>query len=109
MIINVAHTSTLFFLLQPSSSILNITRFSNTAIIVDNAANVRNKKNKNAQILPPLICAKIFGNVIKIRLGPAPGSIPYEKHAGMIINPAVRATNVSRSIIFTASPVRLLD
>ena len=33
------------------------------------------RKNNVPQILPPLIALKIFGSVIKIRLGPVPGSL----------------------------------
>jgi len=50
--------------------------FSNTAMIVENAANVINKKKKVPQILPPGIWINTFGSVINISSGPAPGLIP---------------------------------
>jgi hypothetical protein len=50
--------------------------FSNTPIIVDNAANARNKKNRLPQIRPNAIPENTRGRVRKIRLGPAVGSIP---------------------------------
>ena len=40
--------------------------FSNTATTVVNAANVRNRKKNAPKILPPAICVKILGIVIKI-------------------------------------------
>mgnify|MGYP007017232598 CR=1 FL=1 len=100
-------TDTLLLLLQPNRSIENEIIFSNTATIVVIAANVRNKKNNAPHILPPGIWANIFGIVMKIRLGPAPGSIPNAKQDGIMINHAISATNVSNAVILTASPVRL--
>ena len=80
--------------------------FSNTAIIVERAANVRNRKKSAPQILPPAMEAKIFGSVINIRLGPLFGSTPYEKQAGKIIRPDTIATNVSSTTMFIDSPKR---
>ena len=76
IITRTAQTTTLFLRFQPNSSILNTIRFSNTAMIVETAANVRNRKNRLPHKAPPLIFAKILGRVIKIRLGPASGWIP---------------------------------
>ena len=59
-----------FFLLNPVSSIQHDTIFSNTASTVEKAANVINTKNKLPQTLPKGMLLKIFGNVIKTRLGP---------------------------------------
>ena len=85
----------------------NIARmFSNTARTVDNAAKVINRKNKDPQILPPAIFAKMFGRVTKIRLGPAPASTPKVEHAGKMIRPAMMATIVSRIITLMDSPIR---
>ena len=78
--------------------------FSNTATTVVNAAKVRNRKKSPPQNAPPGIWAKILGMVIKIRLGPDPGSMPKAKQAGMMMNPAVSATLVSRAVMLTASP-----
>ena len=50
--------------------------FSKTAMIVENAAKVINRKKNVPQILPPGIWIKTFGSVIKISSGPAPGLIP---------------------------------
>ena len=49
---------------------------------------------------------KILGRVMKISEGPAPGSMPKLKQAGMIIIPAIKATKVSSTVTLTASPVR---
>ena len=76
IITRTALTRTLFFLVHPNRSISNAMIFSNTAIIVDSAAKVRNRKNSALHKNPPGICAKILGSVINTRLGPAPGSIP---------------------------------
>ena len=56
-----AQTTTLFLRFQPNSSILNTIRFSNTAMIVETAANVRNRKNRLPHKAPPLIFAKNIG------------------------------------------------
>ena len=69
-------TDTAFFLLHPHRSTAKDRIFSNTAIIVDNAAKDINKKNRDPQIRPPAIWLNTFGSVIKIRDGPAPGSMP---------------------------------
>ena len=63
--------SAALFLDQPNISIQNDIIFSNTAITVEKLANVINKKNKLPQMRPPDILIKTFGNVIKIKLGPA--------------------------------------
>ena len=69
--------------------------FWNTAITVENAANVINTKNKLPQSRPPAMLLKIFGSVMKISDGPELGCTPYAKHAGKMISPDVKATNVS--------------
>ena len=102
-------TITAFFRLHPVKSIAKDKMFSKTAITVDAAAKIINKKNKAPQILPPAMELNTFGSVIKIRLGPSPGSTPYAKHDGKMIRPAIKATKVSRSVTRTASPVRLRD
>ena len=83
--------------------------FSNTAMIVEHAAKNMHRKKIVPQILPPPIALKIFGSVIKIRLGPLSGCTLNAKHAGKIINPAISATNVSSTVTQTASPVSLLS
>ena len=101
--------TTAFVLEQFVKSITNAIRFSNTAMIVEHAAKNIQRKKIVPQILPALIALKMFGSVIKIRLGPSPGSTPYAKHDGKMIRPAIKATKVSRSVTRTASPVRLRD
>ena len=83
--------------------------FSNTAITVDNAANDMNTKNAVPHILPPAIWLNMLGSVINKSDGPAPGATPYAKPAGIIMNPAIRATNVSSRMILTASPPIVLS
>ena len=100
--------ATLFPLLQPNKSLLKANRFSNTAIIVVSAAKDMNRKNRPPQILPPAIPANMLGSVTNIRFGPESGCIPKEKHAGITIRPAVRATNVSSEVTLTASPDQFL-
>ena len=50
-----------------------------------------------------------FGSVLKSSEGPASGCTPNEKHAGIIINPAISATNVSSTTMLTASPPMVLS
>ena len=78
--------------------------FSNTASTVEKAANAKKIKNKLPHNLPRGMWLKIFGKVIKIRLGPLSASTPKEKHAGKIIRPATIATNVSKIATLIASP-----
>ena len=78
--------------------------FSKTAITVDSAANDINRKKRLPQSLPSGMWLKIFGSVMKIRLGPEVWSTLNVKHAGKIISPEVIATKVSRSAIFMDSP-----
>ena len=62
-----------FVLEQFVKSITNAIRFSNTAMIVEHAAKNIQRKKIVPQILPALIALKMFGSVIKIRLGPLSG------------------------------------
>jgi len=91
-------TITAFFRLHPVKSMAKDKMFSKTAITVDAAAKIINKKNKAPQILPPAMELNTFGSVIKIRLGPeAIPSVPRNTNtAGMIIIPARNATPVSK-------------
>ena len=81
--------------------------FSNTAIIVDWAANVMKTKNKTPKIRPPTIWLKMLGRVMNTSPGPCPGSTPNAKQDGKIISPARKATSVSRRQILIVSPVRV--
>ena len=71
--IAIRFTTTAFALEQLVRSIANAMIFSKTAMIVDAAAKSMHRKNKVPQILPPLMELKIFGSVIKTRLGPLSG------------------------------------
>ena len=93
-----------FFRLQPVSSIPQEIIFSNTARMVEKAANDIKMKNRLPHSLPSGMWLKIFGSVMKIRLGPEVWSTLNVKHAGKIISPEVIATKVSRSAIFMDSP-----
>ena len=98
--------SAAFLLEKWNSSISSATRFSNTAITVVIAARVMKRKKRNPQHLPPPISEKMFGRLRKISPGPEPGLIPKEKQIGKIISPAVRATNVSSTMMNTLSLLR---
>ena len=67
-----------------------------------------NTKKSPPQSCPPGMLAKMLGIVMKISPGPALGSMPYAKQAGIIINPAISATSVSSAVMRTHSPVRAL-
>ena len=66
-------TATAFFRLHLHRSMEQARMFSNTAITVEMAAKDMNRKNRVPQILPPAICLKMLGKVMKIREGPASG------------------------------------
>ena len=65
-----------FFLDHPNTSMQHEIMFSNTAITVENEANVINTKNKLPQSLPSDMLLKMFGRVMKIKLGPLFASTP---------------------------------
>ena len=88
----------------PNLSMKHAVMFSKTAITVESAAKLMNRKNNAPQIFPLGIWLNMFGNVTKIKPGPAPGFMPYAKHAGKMINPAVNATNVSSPVTIKLSP-----
>ncbi len=90
----------------PKRSMAKEIIFSKTAITVESAAKDKNRKNRVPQILPPAIWLKIWGRVMKIREGPASGSTPKAKQAGIMISPAINATKVSKIPMLMASPVR---
>ena len=104
MMISTILNTTALLRFHPHRSIAKDRIFSNTAMTVDSAAKDINRKNKAPQSLPPAIWLNTFGSVINTSPGPAPGSTPNAKHAGMMINPAINATNVSRIRILTLSP-----
>ena len=78
-------------------------------MIVEHAAKNIQRKKIVPQILPALIALKMFGSVIKIRLGPESGCMPTEKAAGKMINPASIATKVSMIPTLKAVLVRLVS
>ena len=95
-----------FFRDHLKRSIEQATIFSKTAITVVRAAKLKNRKKSAPQIIPPSIALKMFGNVIKIRLGPLPGFILKARQAGKMIKPAMIATAVSSIKIRRDSLVR---
>ena len=66
--------------------------FSNTAIIVDWAANVMKTKNKTPKIRPPTIWLKMLGRVMNTRPGPSSG-IDAECKAGRENNQSCEKSN----------------
>ena len=57
------------------------------------------RKNKMANKFPMGIWANIFGRVIKIKGGPACGSIPKAKTAGITAKAETKAANVSNNAV----------
>ena len=99
---------TVFFLLQPKSSMQLPMRLSKTAVTVEKLANVMKTKKRDPQNCPKDMLMNTFGSVTKMRDGPSDGSTPNAEHAGKMMRPAIRATNVSSAVILTASPPRVL-
>ncbi len=91
-----------FFLSILKVSITNATTTSSNDMADVNAANKINMKNKIPKNCPKGIESNTEGNVINMRLGPAPGSNPKANTAGNTANPARRATAVSIAGIITA-------
>ena len=102
-------TKLAFLRFHPHRSCANAMIFWNTAIIVESAANVINKKKNVPQILPPAIALNTFGRVTNTSPGPSPGSTPKAKQAGNIINPATIATTVSKIVILIAYSVSFVS
>ena len=98
-----------FFKEIPHISLANWIIFWNTAMIVENAANDMNRKNRAPQILPPAISRNTFGSVTNTSHGPCPGFTSNAKQDGNMIRPATSATTVSRTVMLIASPVNLLS
>ena len=82
-----------------NSSTHDETQTSRSEIALVRAAKITNKKNNIAVARPPVILAKRTGSVSKIRLGPAPGSSPFEKTIGKMMSPAIVAMTVSIAAI----------
>jgi len=72
-VISTKLTATDFFLLQEHISINIAIMFSNTAMIVERAANDIKMKKSVPQILPPFILLNKFGRVMKRSEGPESG------------------------------------
>ena len=64
-------------------------------------------KNSTPKAVPNGICWKASGRLMKIRPGPAVGSIPLAKMIGKIARPASSATQVSA--MATMKVVRAMD
>ena len=71
-VIKIKLTATDFFLLHPAISI-NIATLSNTAIIVESAANDIKIKKRVPHILPPFILLNRLGSVMNKSDGPESG------------------------------------
>ena len=95
-----------FFLVQPNRSMPKQMIFSNTAMTVDRAAKLMNRKKSAPKIRPPAIWLKMLGRVTNTSPGPSPGFTSKAKQAGKMTRPDSRATVVSRQQIRTDSPVR---
>ena len=89
----------------PHWSMVKLMMFSNTAITVDSAAKVMNRKNSVPHSWPKGISLNTMGSVMNTRLGPEPGSTPNAKHDGKMTRPAMSATMVSSTATRSASPV----
>lgn len=88
--------------------------FSKTAMTVERAAKIINKKKREPIILPPGIEVKIEESVVKRKLAPTvPASavtlLLKVKQAGKMIRPDIMATKVSRHTIVVASLRSLLS
>ena len=105
-VMTTAFTATAFFRLQPHRSMAKLMMFSNTAMMVDSAAKVMNRKNSAPHRRPPAIWLKTLGRVTKTRPGPSPLLTPKAEQAGKMIRPDIRATLVSSRVTLMASPVR---
>ena len=90
---------------RPHLSMTKLMRFSKTAMMVDSAAKLMNRKKSAPQSWPNGIWLKTMGSVTKTSEGPSPGFTPKAKHAGKMMRPASSATPVSRPQMRTASPV----
>ena len=101
MIITTAMNTQAFLRLQCSSSPNVDTLVSNNEMALVKAANKNIKKNTTPTKVPIPILEKTFGNVIKVKEGPACSvdisPLEKAKTAGMIISPANKATPVSKN------------
>jgi len=84
---------------------LQAMRFSKTAMTVESAAKLMNRKNNEPHSWPSGICSKTLGNVTNTSAGPCPASTPNDMQAGKMMRPAMSATKVSRPHTRSASPV----
>ena len=87
----------------PHWSIENAIIVSNTAITVDSAAKLMNRKNSVPHSCPRGIALNTMGSVMNTSDGPEAGSTPKAKK---MTSPAMSATSVSSTPTRTASPVR---
>ena len=85
---------------------LKLMMFSNTAMTVESAAKLMNRKKSVPHTCPNGICENTLGSVMNTSPGPLPGSTPNAKHAGKMMRPAMNATSVSSPAMRRASPVR---
>ena len=102
--ITAAHIRVSFVLLQTHATIT-----SSSEIDEVSAAKSTSIKNTDETTLPPFICEKIAGRVLKINPKPSVGAKPKEKTAGRIVSPEIMAIAVSRTTMVTVLEVRLLS
>ena len=97
-------TITAFLRDIPRSSTRYAAPTSNIEMDDVSAATTIVRKNRIETILPSAaeedtIVPKMYGSVSNMRPGPAPGSIPAAKTAGMIANPAMSANSRSNAAV----------
>ena len=63
-------TSAAFLRVQPVRSMVQARMFSNTAMMVEKAAKLMNKKNRLPHTRPAGMSLNTLGRVMKMRLGP---------------------------------------
>lgn len=107
IVIKIALNTIDFFKLQPHKSCAKERIFWKTAMIVERAAKLINRKKKDPHMRLPGISLNTFGSVINTRFGPLSGLTPKAEQAGKIIRPAISATIVSKTATLIASPVSL--
>ena len=90
---------------SPHLSMLQARRFSNTAMTVESAAKLMNRKKSEPHSWPRGICSNTEGSVMNTSDGPASGLTPNARQAGKMMRPAMRATKVSRPQMRSDSPV----
>ncbi|MNG08595.1 hypothetical protein D3C84_919670 [compost metagenome] len=89
---------------QPHSSQVKRTRCSSMEMEEESAATSSNRKNTTPSPWPNGRWLNTAGMVMKVRPGPAVGSMPVEASAGKIISPA--STEIRLARVTTQTPER---